>query len=278
MKKTERASIAQETVKIIKDGYYFSEKGTQINISHDIEQCKANTTIYRPDEFDKQVISTQFVPQTTEIEVLNDTSLSVARQIVNEGKYQHVVCLNFASAKNPGGGFLGGSQAQEESLARSSALYGSLLKMKEYYEYNRKGKSCLYSDYMIFSPNVPVFRDDAGKLLQQPYLLSFITAPAVNAGAVRKNETNNVDKIKSVMISRAEKVLSVVAYHHCDALILGAWGCGVFRNDPVDVAEMWFTLLKENALFVNRFKKVSFAVIEGQKRGIYQTFVDQFCG
>jgi len=278
MKKTKRASIAQETVKIIKEGYYFSEEGTQINISHDIKQCQANTTLYSPDEFDKQAISTQFVPQTTEIEVYNDTSLSVARQMVNEGKYQHVVCLNFASAKNPGGGFLGGSQAQEESLARSSALYGSLLKMKEYYEYNRKGKSCLYSDYMIFSPNVPVFRDDAGKLLQQPYLLSFITAPAVNAGAVRKNEPNNVDKIKSVMISRAEKVLSVVAYHHCDALILGAWGCGVFRNDPVDVAEMWFTLLKENDLFVNRFKKVSFAVIDGQKRGIYQTFVDQFGG
>ncbi len=276
MKKTERASIAQETLKIIKDGYYFSEEGIQINISHDIEQCKANTTLYRPDEFDKQAISTQFVPQTTEIEVLNDTSLSVARQMVNEGKYQHIVCLNFASAKNPGGGFLGGSQAQEESLARSSALYGSLLKMKEYYEYNRKGKSCLYSDYMIFSPNVPVFRDDAGKLLQQPYLLSFITAPAVNAGAVRKNEPKNIKKIKSVMISRAEKVLSVVA--HCDALILGAWGCGVFQNNPVDVAEMWFTLLKENPLFVNRFKKVSFAVIDGQKRGIYQTFVDKLGG
>jgi uncharacterized protein (TIGR02452 family) len=145
--------------------------------------------------------------------VVNDTTLSVANRLVSENRYQHVACLNFASAKNPGGGFLGGSQAQEESLCRASALYGSLVHQTEYYEYNRKRRTALYSDYMIFSPNVPVFRDEQGKLLENPYLLSFITAPAVNAGAVRKNEPKKVNQINSIMLSRAENVLAIAAIH-----------------------------------------------------------------
>ena len=98
------------------------------------------------------------------------------------------LCLNFASAKNPGGGLLSGSQTQEESLARSSGLYATLLPMTELYAYNRHLGTSLYSDYMIYSPDVPVFRSDSGLLLEVPYLASFITAPAVNAGAVEKNE------------------------------------------------------------------------------------------
>jgi len=70
--------------------------------------------------------------------------------------------LNFASAKNPGGGFLGGGSAQEESLARSSGLFPCINQMQQMYETNRAYRSCLYTDHMIYSPRVPVFRDDEG--------------------------------------------------------------------------------------------------------------------
>ncbi len=84
--------------------------------------------------------------------------------------------LNFASAKNPGGGFLGGSQAQEESLARSIALYASLQSEFQFYEEHREMVILLYSHSMIFSPNCPVFRDDQGVLLSKPMLASLLVA------------------------------------------------------------------------------------------------------
>lgn len=75
--------------------------------------------------------------------------------------------------------------------------------MEKMYEYNKKIKTCLYSDYMIFSPDVPVIKDDLGNLLDEPYLVSFITAPAVNAGVVMQRERKeNIEKIPQVMVNR----------------------------------------------------------------------------
>src|SRR6185312_12808515 len=94
----------------------------------------------------------------------------------------HVVALNFASAKNPGGGFLGGAKAQEEDLCRCSALYTCQLTQSAYYEVNRATSSMLYTDNIIYSPDVPFFRDDRLQLLDEPFTVSIITAPAPNAG------------------------------------------------------------------------------------------------
>lgn len=147
-----------------------------------------------------------------------------------------MACLNFASAKNPGGGFLGGSQAPEASLARSSGLYACISPMEGYDAANRSCGTPLYTDHMTYSPGVPVFRDDAGRLLDEPYLVSFITAPAVNAGAVSKNRPAEVPQILPVMRRRAEYTLKVALDNGEKHLVLGAWGCGVFRNDPAGVA------------------------------------------
>jgi uncharacterized protein (TIGR02452 family) len=175
---------------------------------------------------------------------------------------RNVACLNFASAKNPGGGFLRGSQAQEESLARSSGLYACISRMNGYYAANRSCGTALYTDHIIYSPRVPVFRDDAGGLLDEPYLVSFITAPAVNAGAVRKNEPARVPEILPVMRRRAEHVLKVALAHGDRHLILGAWGCGVFQNDPADIAHVFGALLLESDDFRDNFCSVVFAVLD----------------
>ena len=167
-------------------------------------------------------------------------------------------CLNFASAKNPGGGFLGGSQAQEESLARSTGLYPCQKSNFEYYEVNRQTKSCLYTDYMIYSPKVPLFKYENGDCMDEAIPVSILTAPAVNAGIVRKKEAKKTKKIEAIMKRRIEKVLAIAQAHQHETLVLGAWGCGVFQNDPVEIAQYFSEIIRNK--FYNQFRKIVFAV------------------
>jgi uncharacterized protein (TIGR02452 family) len=179
-----------------------------------------------------------------------------------ENRQERVVALNFASAKNPGGGFLTGSQAQEESLARCSSLFRCIEPMREMYETNRRS-SCLYTDHMIYSPDVPVFRRDVDDtLLEEPYVVSIITAPAVNAGAVLRNERVRVPQIEPVMRARSAKVLAIAARHGHRRLILGAWGCGVFQNSPDDVARWFAEHLRGDGAFASAFDRVVFAILD----------------
>jgi uncharacterized protein (TIGR02452 family) len=57
-----------------------------------------------------------------------------------------------------------------------------------YYDANRRDPSLLYTDHMIVSPRVPVFRDDDDRLVEQPWEVTIITAPAPNAGAILENQ------------------------------------------------------------------------------------------
>jgi uncharacterized protein (TIGR02452 family) len=178
-----------------------------------------------------------------------------------------VGCLNFASAKNPGGGFLGGAQAQEESLALSSALYPTLMKHFEMYEYNRNRSTYLYSNYMIYSPEVAVFRNDDGELLADPYSLSFVTSPAVNIGAMKNNRLEELVQAEAVMLDRMDKVLALFVHHGIEHLLLGAWGCGVFQNDPADIARYFASFLLEGGKYSRCFRSVTFAVLDRSKEG-----------
>ena len=53
-------------------------------------------------------------------------------------KFEYPMVMNFANAYAPGGGFVGGSIAQEECLCRNSTLYNSISseKASEMYQYN----------------------------------------------------------------------------------------------------------------------------------------------
>lgn len=186
-----------------------------------------------------------------------------------------VAVLNFASAKNPGGGFLNGSQAQEESLARASALYACLKHHTGYYEANRTESSLLYTDHLIVSPRVPVFRDDADQLLEEPWEVTILTAPAPNAGAVAKNQPQWVGRIEPTFRGRIEQVLSAAVAFDQTALVLGAWGCGVFRNDPADVARRFGEFLLSGGPFANAFEHVTFAILDRDGSTI-EPFIEQF--
>lgn len=272
MNRQQRAQLAEETVAILNDGMYLSPNGEPVLINDVLHAAITNTVLYRPTEYDKLLaqISTQAAVEQTMLHVSNRTTLDAAQDLADV--YPAIACLNFASAKNPGGGFLSGSQAQEESLARSSGLYATLQTQPNFYAYHRRGSSSLYSDHVIFSPNVPVFRDDDGTLLNTPWFTSFITAAAVNAGAVRQNEPAHVGHIIPTMEQRTRMVLGVAALHKCDALVLGAWGCGVFQNDPATIATIFKNELAQPR-FRQRFRHIEFAVYDSSpQQATFATF------
>jgi uncharacterized protein (TIGR02452 family) len=281
--RTKRAEIAHETLRILETGSYQFPPGTKIDISQALEYAIAETRLYAPQEFPKvfalrdERLAASPCPRELRFEVVNGTTLAAARRLVLEQHREDVLCLNFASARSPGGGFLNGSQAQEESLARASGLYACTNPMQTLYETNKRYRSSLYTDHMIYSPQVPVFRDDEDQLLEQPWRVSMLTAPAVNAGAVHDNEPENIPRIQETMLRRMEKLLSIAVAHQHAALVLGAWGCGVFRNDPASVARWFYYHLVENDTFRHAFDTVVFAVLDGSPEAItFQAFREVF--
>lgn len=273
-------AIAQDTVKILEVGHYFSPEGKQINLGRELVSCLAGTEYYEPEtlsRIERDILSSSSQFPKIEFTVRNETTLMGAERTASLQQFARIGVLNFASAKNPGGGFLKGAQAQEESLARSSGLYKSLLKCPEYYDYHRSHKSLLYSDRIIYSPGCPVFRKDDGTLLEEPYCVDFITSCAPNAGEVWKRESESIGKIKEILYKRGAKLLALAVNKGCDALILGAWGCGVFRNNPSMVAQMFADLLLPNGEFSGRFKSILFSVLDSSKeRRIFTEFESRF--
>jgi uncharacterized protein (TIGR02452 family) len=279
MSRNKRASIAKETLEIVDRGWYEVLGSGRVWIRPQIEACLNATVLLRSEDFERFVAANAPAKCATRFDVRNETTLSAARRLVADHGCPKVLALNFASAKNPGGGFLGGSQAQEESLARSSALYASLLTQPEYYETNRACRTALYTNQMILSPGVPVFRNDEGELLSEPYMVGMLTAPAVNAGAVLHNEPANVALIHATMAGRIEKVLAAAVQHQYEHLVLGAWGCGVFRNDPEAIAQLFFNALQNNGAYAGAFESVTFAILDGTAdQSIIQPFTRRFTG
>ncbi|MBV6621838.1 MAG: TIGR02452 family protein [Rivularia sp. (in: Bacteria)] len=281
--RNKRAAIANETIEILKKAYYQNQQQETIYIQESLQAAIENSIHYSEESF-SSLFSLLRKKQNKEnrtlaqFEINNETTLNAASRLVNQEGFAKVLCLNFASAKNPGGGFLNGSQAQEESLARATGLYPCISQMRQMYEKNRYHGSCLYLDDMIYSPQVPVIRDDNDELLDKPYLISILTVPAVNAGAVRKNgKKQEIKKIESTMLQRTEKLLSVAAVNDYKVLVLGAWGCGVFKNNPHDVAGYFYYHLVENTKFSGLFEKVVFAVLDNTKEeSIINAFKEKF--
>ncbi|MDR6718870.1 uncharacterized protein (TIGR02452 family) [Paenibacillus sp. 2003] len=271
-----RANIAQQTLAILDEGQYVNGYDRKVEVGNDVQQAIRNSVLYRPAELSalrekrrtEAHVGIQPAAPSSEveaalgrIEVTGETTLGAASRLaVAEGR-EDVVCLNFASAKNPGGGFLGGSQAQEESLARATGLYPCIAQMDEMYEYNRKQRSALYSDYMIYSPRVPVIRDDEDRLLDKFYVSSFITAPAVNAGVVKERGEADDLQIESVMKERIRYILDVAVANGHRTIVLGAYGCGVFRNEPAVVAKYFHDVLVGEA-YKDSFERIVFAVYD----------------
>ncbi|TWU39507.1 TIGR02452 family protein [Novipirellula artificiosorum] len=187
----------------------------------------------------------------TLVTVANETTLAAAHALVAEG--HRPLALNFANGVQPGGGFLWGATAQEEALCRSSALFATL-RDDPMYDFHRDNDPAASSDWAILSPNVPVFRDDAGVELVEPWLLSFLTCAAPYAPGIGQMESATLLRL------RIHRVLAIAQAYGYETLVLGAWGCGAFGNDALQTAKDFRNALANN--FAGSFTRVIFAVTD----------------
>ena len=243
--------IAEKTLDIIDHGRYTSMNGKEVDIEGDIRSSRLRI---------REFVGEEVIPKArpmfpkTEFDTFKGTTLEAAEMLASEDR---VLALNFASGTRPGGGFQHGAMAQEESLVYSSALYECIFG-SQMYKYNRASADPMYSHWTIYTPDVPVFRDENFMLLDEPYKCSFLTCAAVNARAVREKTPERAEEILGVMDRRIEKILSIAAHLHHRTLVLGAWGCGVFGNDPNEISMLFDMHLKGG--FKGSFKKVVFAI------------------
>jgi uncharacterized protein (TIGR02452 family) len=257
------AEYGSEAVQITQSGSYTAPSGKAVDISDRVRSAVQDTRSY---PLGSAIPESLKGTNPTEIDVINDTTLEAAQRLIVAG--HDPVVLNFASATHPGGGFLSGARAQEEYLARSSALF-TCLRDNPMYEYHRSRYDPVYTDYTIYSPGVPVFRSDDGSLLEQPYTVGIITSAAVNAS--RLDPKRHVE-IGPVMLARILKVLAIGVLHGHDAIVLGAWGCGAFGNDGQEIAGLFKRALDEK--FKGAYKKVIFAIVDWSPE---KRFIGPFC-
>lgn len=235
-------NMAKDTIDIINKGFYINKNRKKILLKDKINDAVSNTELFELEDIFNTTTSKN---KLKNIKVINSSTIDSVIDIRAQDKESHIVILNFASAKHPGGGFLRGSIAQEESIARSSTMYPCLLtKEKEFYNYNLAIANPLYTDKMIYSPNVLIIKNNKGEVLDEPVECSIITSPAVNATIAKERGISNKE-IDTAMKKRIEKIIELAIIKKADILILGAFGCGVFGNDVDEVAKIFYKTLND---------------------------------
>jgi uncharacterized protein (TIGR02452 family) len=255
--------IAQETERIVAAGTYRAPGGHEVSLAAAVDAARQGTRTHGPQPVDVPA----FQPVPTRIEVTGESSLEAARRLADAPADDTPAVLNFASARNPGGGYLNGAQAQEEALCRASALYACLLRARDFYDHHRAHRDPFYTDRVIHSPAVPVFRDDRGELLDRPFTAGFLTSPAPNAGVIVSRTPERARELPRALELRAGRVLETALAHGYRRLVLGAWGCGVFRNDPAQVAAAFRAHLEPGGRFDGAFAHVVFGILDRTRDG-----------
>lgn len=207
-----------------------------------------------------------------EIIISKKRTFEAAQNYAKQG--EKVAVLNFASSTNPGGGVVNGAGAQEECLCRISTLYFTLdtdENWKRFYEPHRKARTPLHNDDILYTKNITVFKSDttSPKLLPESewYDVDVITCAAPN---LRENPSNrynsgdgdqrlilNNEELYSLHEKRDARIFDVAVSQNIDVLVLGAFGCGAFMNDPKVVSKVMLNLEKK---YAHSFKTIEFAV------------------
>ena len=171
-----------------------------------------------------------------------------------------VCVLNFASAFYPGGGVEAGAAAQEEALCRCSTLWPCLATDEMwagFYLPHRRAADPLGTDDCIYSPGVTVFRADDAAMALLPEA-ELLTVDVLTCAAPDVSDTYCPEQtLRGLLLSRARRILALAAARGAEALVRGAFGCGVFANPPRLVAEAFRAALAD---FGCCFETVEFAV------------------
>ena len=216
----------------------------------DIRKCIFNSSVYGP-HFAIELSKFNVRPKQVDIALAPEDSVTAVMYNPTEGK-NTTALLNFASYKTPGGMFLMGANAQEEAICHESILFNVLKEFPDYYTWNNLSKNrALYLDRAIYSKNILFLKD------YEKFRADVITCASPNKKAAQQycNVTNEENYV--VLKQRIEFVLKLAAINKVDTLILGAFGCGVFGQNPTEVATIFKEYLNE---YPYVFDKVIFAI------------------
>lgn len=259
MNRAEREIHAKNQVKDMEDLY-----------AYDINRCVVNSVVYLDTDTIPGVMTS--TPYKTIMRVENSDTVSA---IFNcDTDYFKVAVLNFASYNNPGGGFLRGAMAQEEALCHKGILFNVLNNVrfrKEFYKPNhRNSNRGLYGNNLIYTPNV-LFADE--------YVCTYvdvITCAAPNAKVAQEKYRVSENELTNAMRSRIQHILFSAYNNQVDVLILGAFGCGVFGNNPYTVARLFKEELETT--FEGVFREVIFAIPNSSRNNNFLAFNRTFEG
>lgn len=218
-------------------------------------QSQAESQLY----LDGYVSALRKVKGSGTVEIVENTTFRCAEELFQ--KFSKIAVLNFANPNEPGGGVYRGAKAQEECLCRCSDLYNVLAQpyfMKHFYEYHYRNCDYFFSDRLIYSPDVTVFKSDdlIPQMLENPFFVDVITCAAPYL-----DDYNDATKeeLLSVYKSRIKNILEVAMAKDVDCLVLGAFGCGAFHNNPILMSQAFADLLMGEQ-YATYFEKVVFAI------------------
>ena len=258
----------QKLIEIFEDTQRFYSQNAKL--ANAVQASKAATKLYEADEFPGELAAKD---TDSLITVTKHKSFEAAMEIFMSHPDWKIAVLNFASATNPGGGVKTGSSAQEESLCRCSTLYPTLTQdwlWQAYYQKNRDAHDNLHTDACIYSPGVVICKtDDAYPERMEDK--DWVTVDVISCAApnLRRRPGNihnpeygtakvlSQDELYRLHLKRAKQILHVAAVNEVDALVLGAFGCGAFANDPDVVAKAYADVARE---YKQYFRQIEFAV------------------
>ena len=181
------------------------------------------------------------------ISVINTDSVSA---VVEYSKLGKTCVLNMASYKRPGGGVYNGARAQEECLFRCS----NLIHVVPTSLYPLEVNEALYTKDAIF------FKDKDYEYME-PVVCDVITIAAINLNENAKYDpVQNVTDYRKITKDKIRLMVSLAAQNGVKNLILGAWGCGVFNNDPTTMSQYFSEVLVGEGYSVD-FDNIVFAII-----------------
>ena len=285
-----RAQEYRSTIEIVNQGYYTTEDGKRVTFPT-ITRMEHETKFYK-NEFRVDNIPTN--EEETKIIVRNVDCLEEGVRLCREG-YNPAI-LNMASRRHPGGGVMLGAGAQEESLFRRTNLFRSLYQFTEYFI-----NHVWYKKYItpvstgecypldrnfggIYTPGALLFREDEQhgyKLMESPECLSFISVAGMNRPKI-KDATHIADDLIEGTKNKMRTILRIGLRHGHDSLVLGALGCGAYRNPPSHIAKLFHEVFEEPE-FKNKYRLISFAILDDHNthqaqnpEGNYKPFADEF--
>ena len=264
MTQQEYKAISLDTLRLISTQDY-DINGQTFYIRYHIKKMLKETKVYNNISISKPTLTN---PQKPNYKVANQTTIKAALDL--SGSIGQIGILNFASAIKAGGGWLNGRIAQEEDIMRKTTVFPSILIQNEFYK-NHSISNPFYSDRIIYSPNVFIIKDDDFNKIT-PIKINVLTSAAINLNDIKKNSLlnqqiinyntiNKIDIIQITMLNRIRKILLVAIENNIKNIVLGAFGCGVFGHDAIDIANIFQQLLIQEK-YEQYFNNIIFAVLD----------------